>query len=318
MPLPGDPTQKLITPNVPRLWKQFVRFRPNVVVTVTPGPFGLLGLFLARRFQSGFLTAFHTHFEELVRLYYDPMSERVARNYLVTVNRILCKRSDAVLVNNPELTKAVEALGARNVEVIGTPFPISFLSEPLCPPPETFHQVLFAGRLAPEKNLPLVIEAARKVPRLQFVLAGDGPLRDQLQQQAQGLRNVTFTGWISRQELRRKIDESNLLLLPSHNETFGTVALEAMARGRPALVAQAAGIHQWETLRPGLFTLNTGQCAAEVLTKLQQHPPRFWQQKAHAARDAAASLNSQTIRHWLEFLSRNARPWTRNTPQDER
>ncbi|MFP4541218.1 MAG: glycosyltransferase, partial [Opitutales bacterium] len=112
VPLPGDPTQKLITPNVFRLRRQFQQMRPHVVVAVTPGPFGLLGLFFAKRHQAAFLTGFHTHFEALVKLYGGSLFFRLAFVYLEQVNKFLCRRSDAVIVNNRDLIPTVRRLGA--------------------------------------------------------------------------------------------------------------------------------------------------------------------------------------------------------------
>lgn len=305
LPLPGDSTQKLITPNVFRLWRQFSEIKPDLVVGVTPGPFGLLGLFLARRFKTGFVTAFHTHFEELMRLYCNPVSLRIANGYLITTNKILCKSSSTVLVNNPDLVATVEKLGAKHTDVMGTPFPPSFLEVEMKAPSATLRRVLFAGRLAPEKNLPVVMDAARLCPDIEFVIAGDGPLKRKLKEQAADLTNVRFTGWLKREELCREMDEASILVLPSHVETFGTVALEAMARGRPALVAEGAGIHHWETLAPGLFSLRKGECIAEALRRLQELPPETWEEKAAAARQAADALNRQTISQWVDVLSRN-------------
>lgn len=303
LPLPGDSTQKLITPNIPRLWKRFHRLKPHVVVAVTPGPFGLLGMYLARRSGTGFLTAFHTHFEEIARLYGNAFFRGLANRYLVTTNRLLCRRSAAVMVNNGALVPIVERLGARKVEVMGTPLALTFLTTPCEAPPAILRRVLFAGRLAPEKNLPAILEAARALPELQFVIAGEGPLRKSLQREAKNLSNLRMTGWLDRESLRREMDAASLLLLPSHHETFGTVALEAMARGRPALVAESAGIHQWPELRGALFVLRREENLADALRRLLTQPSTVWQEKAHDARRAAEALNHNTIRQWADYAS---------------
>jgi len=307
LPLPGDSTQKLITPNVLRIRREFRALRPDLVISVTPGPFGLLGLWLARRSGAGFLTAFHTHFEGLVKLYGDTWFYRLAHWYLEQVNRILCRNSDSVLVNNPGLNATVERLGARRVDVMGTPLSRAFLDTPIVPPEQTLRQVLFAGRLAPEKNLPVVLDAVKALPDIRFVIAGDGPLRSELEREAQSLPNLRLTGWLERDALRVEMDAAGLLILPSHMETFGTVALEAMARGRPALVAANAGIHDWPLLKDSLFTLGEGESLSQVLHQLSELPASTWQDKAAAARRAAETLNSHTINQWLDFVERYAR-----------
>lgn len=307
LPLPGDKTQKLITPNVFRLSSQFKRFRPHLVVAVTPGPFGLLGMYLAKRTKAGFITAFHTHFEGLVQMYGDTLFFRVANWYLEQVNKILCRRSATVLVNNEGLGPTVKRLGAPKMDLMGTPLSLVFLSDPP-PPPQRLQRVLFAGRLAPEKNLPAVIDAVRALPGTQFVMAGDGPLRKEMETAARELPNLRLTGWLDRQSLRDEMDASDLLLLPSHQETFGTVALEAMSRGRPALVAANAGIHEWTILREALFVLQPDQSIAAVLKELNRLPPATWAGKAAAARQAAEELNRQTIDQWEAFVLRYAVP----------
>lgn len=115
---------------------------------------------------------------------------------------------------------------------------------------------------------------------------------------------MQFTGWLSRNALLDLIDESSLLLLPSKLETFGSVALEAMARGRPALVSANAGIHDWPLLREGLFKLEPTQTLGDALSEILQLPPEAWQTKAAAARRAAEKLNEATIDQWVEVLHR--------------
>lgn len=307
LPLPGDRTQKIITPNVIRLRREYRELNPHLVVAVTPGPFGILGLRYARRSGAGFITAFHTHFEGLVQMYGNTLFFKFAFKYLEFINRILCRRSQTVLVNNADLTETVRGLGAPAVDIMGTPLSLEFLdTEPVPPPPE-MRQVIFAGRLAPEKNLPVVLEAAKALPDLDFVIAGDGPLRAEIEAAARELPNIRLTGWLDRRSLRKEVDASSLLLLPSHMETFGTVALEAMARGRPALVAENAGIHTWTLLSEALFVLHKDESLTDKLRSIRELPHEVWNGKAAAARKAAQSLNKDTIHQWVEFTRRFSR-----------
>jgi len=310
LPLPGDSTQKLLTPNFPRLWKQFKELRPHMVVAVTPGPFGVFGLYLAGKYKTGFLTAFHTHFEELARMYFNPVSFWVMNHYLVGVNKRLSRKSATVLVNNSKLIPIVEKLGARKVDVVGTPLAMSFLRSAPKPPLSPMKRVLFAGRLAPEKNVPAVLEAARRLKDIEFVIAGDGPLRASVKKESASLPNITMTGWLNREELLKAMDEANVLLLPSKMETFGTVALESMARGRPAIVADGAGIHDWPLLKDGLISIKESDSLADLLDSLRREPPEFWNEKARLSRQAAEKLNEQTIDQWKDLLQTYAVNWT--------
>lgn len=306
-PMPGDPSQRLVTPNLRRIARGYRQLRPDIVVSITPGPFGLLGLYHARRSKAAFISAFHTDFEQLARIYWRPLTRSFCNFYLNNANRFLCKRSAAVLVNNSHLQKDVEALGAPAVEIMGTPIQPLFLEKPLSPYPQNLQKICFAGRLAPEKNIDRIIDAAAQLPEIEFLIGGDGPLRQKLEAQAASLKNVTFHGWLSREKLIHLIDQSALLLLPSKIETFGSVALEAMARGRPALVSANAGIHDWPQLQEGLFSYDQQRPLIDALREILALPHDHLRQKAEAARTAAEALNHQTVQQWLDVLAKYSR-----------
>ncbi|MFP4157551.1 MAG: glycosyltransferase [Opitutales bacterium] len=305
-PMPGDPSQRIVAPNLRRIARAYRKLRPNVVVSITPGPFGLLGLYHAKRSQATFITAFHTDFAQLARIYWSPFSRKFASAFLNGANRFLCKRSACVLVNNSNLRADVEQLGARIVEVMGTPLQPLFLEKPQQPFPETIKRICFAGRLAKEKNIDRIIEAAALLPEIEFRIGGDGPLRTKLEEAAQQLSNVSFTGWLTREDLIELIDASSLLLLPSQIETFGSVALEAMARGRPALVSANAGIHDWPLLRDGLIAYDQQRPLVEAIQEVIDLPAEQLQARSTAARSAAETLNRQTIDQWVDVLGKYA------------
>lgn len=307
LPMPGDPSQRLVAPNLWRISKGYRRLRPHIVISITPGPFGLLGLYHAKRHKACFISAFHTDFEKLAKLYWHPLNRTIANGFLRNANRLLCQRSHTVLINNSELRQDVMALGAPSVGVMGTPVQPSFLAQPIEALPLQIKQICFAGRLAAEKNVDQIIIAARHFPKINFVIGGDGPLRKKLENEAAGVSNIRFTGWLSRNALSELLNESSLLLLPSKLETFGSVALEAMARGRPALVSANAGIHDWPLLKEGLFKLEPDESLTEALSRIIKLSAEVWQTKAYAARRAAEQLNEETIRQWVEVLARALR-----------
>lgn len=305
--LPGDRTQQLVAPNLFRIRRQLSALRPNIIVSVTPGPFGLLGLWMARQHGCGFISAYHTNFEGLADIYWGPVKKRVVTGSLQGVNRFISRRSTTVLANNGSLAETVRALGAPQVDIMGTPLACEFLESPITTPSGTLKQVCFAGRLAKEKNLDAFIDAARCHPQLNFVIGGDGPLRRTVQKAAEELDNLNYRGWLSRSALRVLIDESSLLVLPSHMETFGSIALEALSRGRPALVSENAGIHHWPQLADALIPLSNGDSVARALDELADWPAETWREKASLARQAAETLNRETVEQWLAVLCHHAR-----------
>jgi glycosyltransferase involved in cell wall biosynthesis len=85
---------------------------------------------------------------------------------------------------------------------MATPIPRRFLD---CPPvPRARRQlerVLFAGRLAPEKNLDAIVAAARRLPDIEFLIVGDGPLAGVGRGAVPRLPNLSHTGWVSRSRI---------------------------------------------------------------------------------------------------------------------
>lgn len=303
--MPGDPGQRLVTPPLREIRRACNELAPDLIVVVTPGLYGLLGVWEARRRGAVLLSAFHTDFEQLARMYWNPVSRFFVNLVLRSANRIICRSSRSVLINNATLREDVLRLGARDVEVIGTPLAWDFVARPLRTISPRLKRVCFAGRLAPEKNVEQVIMAARALPELEFCIAGDGPLRARLEAMAADCTNVRFTGWLRRAQLIDLLDDASLLLLPSSFETFGSVALEAMARGRPALVSERAGIHAWPALRDGLFTLEAPEHLPEVLRDLTRLSEQEWARRSTQARNVAETLNSRTLDHWTSLITRH-------------
>ena len=79
------------------------------------------------------------------------------------------------------------------------------------------------------------------LPRVRFVLAGDGPIRDTLKKR---MPQAIFPGYLSGTELSRVYASSDLFLFPSTTETFGNVIQEALASGLPALVSDQGGCQE--------------------------------------------------------------------------
>jgi glycosyltransferase involved in cell wall biosynthesis len=121
--------------------------------------------------------------------------------------------------------------------------------------PSSKFVVLYAGRMAPEKQTEVAVEAvslfaSRTGMDVELIVAGDGPAASEIK--ALTLRrgvSTQFLGAISQERLQQWMAASDVLLFPSATETFGNVVLEAMACGLP--VVGAAGGAVPDTIRDG-------------------------------------------------------------------
>ena len=103
------------------------------------------------------------------------------------------------------------------------------------------------GRLEPVKGPGYLIEAARmvieKIPRVKFLIVGDGSLRNDLESQCEELgvlNEFIFTGW--KEDVQTILSMLDILVLPSVNEAVGRVLIEAGACGVPVIATNVGGV----------------------------------------------------------------------------
>jgi colanic acid/amylovoran biosynthesis glycosyltransferase len=116
-------------------------------------------------------------------------------------------------------------------------------------------RLLSVARLVEKKGIRYGIEAISRVvehyPRLEYLVAGDGPLRSELEALAKDLgldEKVRFLGWMNQEEVKKWMMTSDILLAPSvtgadgDQEGIPVVLMEAMAMGLPVVSTFHSGI----------------------------------------------------------------------------
>ncbi|MAG11900.1 MAG: hypothetical protein CMI52_03785 [Parcubacteria group bacterium] len=105
--------------------------------------------------------------------------------------------------------------------------------------------ILYVGRLAREKGIDVVLKCAKVFKDITFDIAGDGPLRHDVEMliQAQDLRNVKLHGHVSAAKVKKLRESSAFLLIPSQwYENYPISLLEQFAAGRGAIGSDLGGI----------------------------------------------------------------------------
>jgi len=128
------------------------------------------------------------------------------------------------------------------------------------------------ARLAPQKDHRTLIEAARLVPEADFVVAGDGGLRHELERQAAGSR-VRFLG--ARDDVPELLASLDVFAFPSLFEGLCLAVIEAQAAGVPVVATPVGGIR--ETVVDGetgllVPTGDPGGLAAAIRRLLEDRP----------------------------------------------
>jgi len=218
------------------LAKAWTQDPPDLVHVVTEGPLGWSAVRTAKKLSLPVVSDFRTNYHVYVRYYRLGLLYGFAEKYL----RYLHNNTDCTLVPTREVQNALFEKGYKNVAVVGRGIDTELYSPTKRDPSlraawgltDKDIAVLYVGRLAPEKNIHLTVEAflrmKAKDPGLRLVLVGDGPSRSTL---ARTYPDLIFAGMQSGEALARHYASGDVFLFPSITETFGNVILEAMASG---------------------------------------------------------------------------------------
>jgi glycosyltransferase involved in cell wall biosynthesis len=168
---------------------------------------------------------------------------------LLMLQRMLWQRGRGVFSRYVALShvmrETLEAGGLSPVMVIHNGVPERAKRAPLSGPP----RVIYAGRLAPEKGVDLLLRAFavthRAVPAATLDIIGDGPLRSSLRELTESLQltaHVRFLGHLTREQMEAECDSAWVQVVPSQwHEPFGNVSTEAMMRGTAVVASDVGG-----------------------------------------------------------------------------
>src|SRR5829696_1375475 len=158
--------------------------------------------------------------------------------------------AEAVLVITPRLLRLLLADGVdeHRIHLIPPGVNSSLFEGPFEDPFAGIRRprVLFVGRLAAQKGVSTLVEAAGLLedPSAQVILVGDGPKRKALECEAKRLGvadRLHFVGFVAHDRVPAVLAHADLLVLPSLYEELGTVLLEAMQAALPIVASKTGG-----------------------------------------------------------------------------
>lgn len=242
------PECSLALPPYAEVLSMLSTFQPDVVHIVTEVGIGLNGLRAARALGIPIVMSYHTDFDKYLDFYNLKCLSNMLWGYMrwfhsyAEIN--LCPSHDTVRCLEQ---RGVEHLGIWSRGIDGDRFSPGYACD------EVRARVggkdktvlLYVGRIAKEKGLDVLARSIRLInerhqDHIQFVFTGDGPYLEELKNN--GLPNVFFTGALRGRELSQIYASADAFVFPSGTETFGNVALEAMASGLPVVSVNAGGV----------------------------------------------------------------------------
>ena len=244
-PIPGYRGLRFGLPARRRLVEQWRADRPDVIQVATEGPLGGSAIRAARELNIPVVSEFHTNFHAYSKYYGVGWLEQLVAGHL----RRLHNRSEVTLVPTRAVANELTATGYGNIKVVSRGVDTR-LFNPIRRSTElrdawgvsaTTLVVTYVGRLAPEKNLPLVQRSFAAIkamcPDARLLLVGDGPMRAKLERTAakgapdSAASAYIFAGMRRGEDLAAHYASADLFLFPSLTETFGNVTTEALASG---------------------------------------------------------------------------------------
>ncbi len=172
--------------------------------------------------------------------------------------RCIKKAVGVTAVSEPLMSVLDDIYESKNKAVISMGCDTSFFGKEHCK--ENFFGqngkkvILFVGRLAEKKGVTYLIEAMKYIDNAILVIAGGGPLKKELTQQARQVCRekhsecIKFIGPKTHEQLRSIYASADVFAMPSitakdgDKEGFGLVMLEAFASGLPVVASRSGGI----------------------------------------------------------------------------
>jgi glycosyltransferase involved in cell wall biosynthesis len=210
--------------------------RPDAMYVAVESLMGLNAVRAAGRTRVPVVSGFHTNFHTYSKDYRLPLLRNTAEWYL----RYLHNRTARTLTPSESTAEQLRALGIGNVGVLGRgvdtklfhPQRRNVMLRQSWGATDQTPVALFVGRIAAEKNLPLVVKAFRQITAqradARCVFVGDGPLADNLKQEHP---DFIHAGARTGEDLAQHYASADLFIFPSLTETFGNVITEALTSG---------------------------------------------------------------------------------------
>ncbi len=227
------------------------------------------------------------------------------------LEKLHARRADRVItVSRYSVGRLEEFYGVRNAIVVPELIDLEawgslFAANP-APPAIGRFTVLCVCRFYPRKRVDVLLRAAAilepRIPELEVRIVGGGPEGPRLRRLWSALRLEKVVRWVgdaSPEALAREYNLADVFCLPSVQEGFGIVYLEAMAAGKPIVAAKAAAIP--EVVKHGLLVEpDNPEALAEAILRL------YWDSELRERLGACGKLwvaNYEMTRVARQFLA---------------
>jgi phosphatidylinositol alpha 1,6-mannosyltransferase len=229
-------------------------FKPDVIHITGPSELGIFGAYFAWKLHIPLAASWHTNVHEYAarRMEWltrrlgdagDALGHGIEAGTLDATTRFY-KLAKVLYAPNPQLCALLEEKTARPCYLMQRGVETEIFSPARRTRPMDDGRIVlgFVGRLSVEKNVALLpkIDAELRARGIvaEWLIVGHGAEEDALRKD---LPSANFAGVLRGEALAEAYANMDLLVFPSHTDTFGNVVLEALASGVPAIVTPDGG-----------------------------------------------------------------------------
>jgi glycosyltransferase involved in cell wall biosynthesis len=296
---------------IPYIEERLRAFRPDLIHLSSPALMSMYGMITARELNIPVVANYQTDLPGYTAHYGVPFLEQPIRDWL----RYLHNGCHLNLAPTKTVQKALRKQGFHRVAVWGRgvnliQFNPKHRSEAmrarlLAGRSDDHLLCIYVGRLANEKQIPLLLELARQ-PRIALAIVGDGAQRAELEALFDGT-GTYFTGYLHGQELSEAYASADAFVFPGPNETFGQVVQEAFASGLPCIVTSKGSVAELVQHGVNGFICEQTPAAYARAAAYLRDNPNHRQRMGQAARAFAetrpwSAIMSQLEDHYLTAL----------------
>lgn len=240
---------------------------------------GQAGLRQGKRLKLPIVFTNHTRYDLYAETYFPRVPPDLLNRVLTRYMSAFTDDCDLVIAPSKGLRDVALTWGVRNdMLVIPNGIDLERLRNPehsitreALGIPDRATLLVYSGRLSPEKNLILLLDAfdhaSLTEPELNLLVIGGGPLEDSLRARAEASGRVYFTGWVQHDVVPAMLALGDCFVTASITEVHPLVVLEALGAGLPVVGIRSPGIS--DTVREGvdglLTELDRDELAAAIL-----------------------------------------------------
>jgi glycosyltransferase involved in cell wall biosynthesis len=306
--------------------RQIEAFNPDIIHVNTEFVIAEFGFQYARLHNLPVIYTFHTLWEDYAANYIPLVPTFMLRSMIRGIHKNILRRSDVIIVPTVQIRDVVRKYKIKKrTHLLPTGIDPHLFSHEASEIaqframltqkyPQLLNKrvLLFAGRIAKEKNIDFLLKLAPEItakhPEIVFLFVGNGPDLYFYMEECEriGIQDhCIFTGYVAREDLALIYGMSDIFVFPSLTETQGLVTIEAMLSGTPVVAIGAMGTIQVMNGDNGGFMVqnNAHEFAARVFDLLEDD--ELYRRKTEEAKRHAQAWTIETMTVKLEQIYRS-------------